>query len=63
MLITDTYEEAKEKAKIAQELSDLSGTEILKESRKFRAKMIDESPSPERSKQNNKCNNPPKPFG
>lgn len=54
MLITDTDEEAKEKAKIAQESSDLSGTEILKESRKFRAKMIDESPSPERSKQNNK---------
>ncbi|XP_060855608.1 uncharacterized protein LOC132933322 [Metopolophium dirhodum] len=42
----DTYEEAKYKAKIAQESSDLSGTEHVLKDRKVRAKMIDSSPSP-----------------
>uniref|UniRef100_A0A2S2PM63 DUF4806 domain-containing protein n=1 Tax=Schizaphis graminum TaxID=13262 RepID=A0A2S2PM63_SCHGA len=45
----DTYEQAKYKARIAQESSDLSGTENLKD-RKIRAKIIDNSPSPEQKK-------------
>lgn len=50
----DTYEEAKNKAKIAQELSDLSETENLNKSRKSRPKVVDGSPSPDHPQQNKK---------
>jgi len=44
-LFTDSYEEAKRKANIAQESSDLSEVE-QKETYKLRAKVVESSPSP-----------------
>lgn len=65
-LFTDSYEEAKSKANIAQESSDLSEVK-LKETRKQRAKVVESSPSPSPEKSKSKLQErslltPPKVF-
>lgn len=65
-MCTDSYEEAKRKANIAQESSDLSEIE-QKETRKKRAKVVNSSPSPSPKKSKSKLKErslltPPKVF-
>lgn len=63
MFYIDSYEEAKRKANIAQDSSDLSEIEHNKETRKVRAKLIENSPSPSPKKAKlNKYLTPPKVF-
>lgn len=62
-MYTDSYEEAKRKAFVAQESSDVSEVEN-KETRKKRAKVVESSlsPSPRKSKLKERTLTPPKVF-